>query len=127
MPQKTFTESRVVLVAMLLGLVGGAAQAAPIIMPPPEYDHVFQGRMIVESIPTEDVAKACAHRLGHLQFGQWYDACAWSFPDPLNPNQLACHELLPSDEPHDRVAKLIEHEAGHCAGWPADHPGGHYE
>lgn len=101
----------------------GIAHAA-IALPPEQYDHPFDGRLIVETISWWDVADRCRPIRD-----AW--ACSWRFQDPQNPGKFACHVIYPKlgtggiDE--DELVSLIRHETGHCNSWPADHPGGRFE
>lgn len=94
-----------------------------ILLPPHQYDHPFNGRLIVHVERYFDVAKECG------QYdpvpGSRVEACARVFPDPQNPEKLACTVIYPrlKDVGSDDMVALIRHETAHCNGWPADHPG----
>ena len=116
---------RLCLLAALPFLVGCASMESPdVILPPAQYDHPFAGRLVVEQIPLRDVQAAC--RL-HPASG-YTEACAWTFADPMQPGKLACRIIYPrlSDVGADMMVALNRHETGHCDGWPANHPGGHF-
>lgn len=107
-----------------LCLLVSVVHASPVILPPVEYDHPFQGRLIVEVLPLSDTVQRC-HDRGYPNS----DACAWYFPDPLGPSRRACHVIYPSlkETGWRRFVWLIRHETAHCNGWPGWHPKGHYE
>lgn len=109
-----------------------AASAAPVILPPPEFDHPFAGRLIVETLPLDDVIKACPRSVSQtvvLPPGMYFDACSWRFPDWLNGGAWGCHIILPiaEDVEPGRQKQLKRHEIGHCNFWGPEHSDGHFE
>lgn len=94
----------------------------PVLLPPPQYDHPYEHRLIVETLPYFEVDARCGKA-----FRARFEGCSWQFKDGMgNPT---CHIIYPrlQDVNADVMVSLIRHETGHCVGWPADHPDGHYE
>ncbi len=89
----------------------------PVQLPPAIYMQMKQERKIEEEIaPVELVAKTCLEWSVRYKFappppGQRFLGCALMWADGR------C-KVLRIDRDDVRL-----HEAAHCAGWPADHPG----
>jgi hypothetical protein len=92
-------------------------------MPPPEYDHPFQGTTEI-IYATDQAALKAACRLEKLNPEHIVLGCRHVVGTPPQ----ACVILLPPQKDIEAtgipVAQIIRHEEAHCSGWPADHPGG---
>ena len=89
----------------------------PVQMPPAIYLAVKPERTISEEIaPVELVAKQC------LEWSVTYKFA----PPPPGSRFLGCALLWPDRCKVLRIDRedVRLHERAHCAGWPADHPGG---
>lgn len=88
----------------------------PVMQPPAIYREAKQWRRVTETILSlEEVASICADR-----------SVKYHFPgDPTKPF-LGCSLMWPDRCEVVRIdrADVKIHELAHCAGWPADHPGG---
>lgn len=83
----------------------------PILEPPAQYDHPYQGQVIEQRLSFLQILQLCHGPA---------TSCAWV-------SKGACYLALPQDEHDSRLIALIrQHEVGHCNGWPAHHPGGHW-
>lgn len=105
------------IIAHLLTTTPALAQ----ILPPPEFDRPYTGRLTVDTVPTQRaLAELCPHAAART------------------PNLIGC-TMRASDGGSCRVilvadsviialgatrAKILRHEIGHCNGWPGHHPGG---
>lgn len=85
----------------------------PVQVPPPPFDHPYNGQTIVTRVHWDEVALKCSDP-GEER------GCAWAVYGQ-------CHIVL-AIELSDREYQALRfhHEPGHCNDWPADHPGGHY-
>ena len=94
----------------------------PVILPPPQYDHPYEHRMIVETVPYFEVQGGCR---SHPPNGR-YEACSWTFTDSAG--KPVCHIIYPrlQDVGEDDMVRLVRHETAHCNGWSKDHEGGFY-
>jgi len=87
--------------------------------PPPEYDHDYQGDLTIKMADTiEELRILCA-------------TGAQSNPNLLacsQHNETSCLIIMVRDEVMRQrgfsTGLLLQHERGHCNGWPGDHGGG---
>lgn len=101
------------ILAMIFLLTGCSKFGSGVVLPPPEYDHPYAGRLIVQTVSIWSMPVACGLR----------DVVACSFR--MNG---VCRVIYPrlSDVGQAKMLDLIRHETAHCNGWPKDHPGGHF-
>lgn len=96
-----------------------------IILPPPQYDHPFTGRVIYETMPYWKIQE----RIGSPPVKGRVEGFSWTFPDPLHPGKAAAHVILP-EEGDGVTPQMIEdikrHENAHNNGWSQDHEDGIY-
>ena len=83
-------------------------------VPPPEFIGTYKGPVIERVLPRPEVNRECP---------AFANACARrAVPDP----SMFCVIVIPAIDglvtPHIQERMRL-HEMGHCAGWPADHPG----
>ena len=88
----------------------------PVQLPPAIYQQMKAREIEEEIAPVEIVAKQCLEWSVRYHFappppGQRFLGCMLQWPDRC--------KVLRIDREDVRV-----HELAHCAGWPADHPGG---
>jgi hypothetical protein len=90
-----------------------------ITLPPPQYDHPYEHRLVVETIPYFEVSKAC----GKMPSADRYEACSWTFVDVAG--KPVCHIIYPklADVGAETMIRVIRHETGHCNGWSGKHEG----
>jgi hypothetical protein len=97
------------------------APALAQLLPPPEFDRPYNGRLSVDTVPTQrSLAEICPNAAART------------------PNMIGC-AVRANDGSHCRVIlapdsiiralgasrqRILRHEIGHCNGWPAHHPGG---
>ena len=91
---------------------GATAVAEP--LPPPEFIGTYKGLVIEHVLPRPEVTRECP---------AFANACARrAQPDPT----MFCVIVIPAIDGFvtpQVQERLRLHEIGHCAGWPADHPG----
>jgi hypothetical protein len=87
------------------------------ILPPPEYDKPFTGKLTEIRVPPETMRAICPKTIFPLTL-----ACAYPTRD-----QSECLIIMLSDELIKAAGWTPEivrrHEVGHCNGFPADHRG----
>jgi len=83
-----------------------------IMEPPPEYVHPFAGTVIERRMSKLEARALCALH------GMWAPACSWF-------TERECIIVIPQGWADSAAIK--RHELAHCNGWPASHPGGHYD
>jgi tetratricopeptide (TPR) repeat protein len=87
-------------------------------LPPPEYTGTYKGLVIERVLPFAAVMRECK---------PFANACAMiARPDPT----MFCVIVIPAIDGlvTPQVQERIRlHEIGHCAGWPANHPGARWE
>lgn len=90
-----------------------------ILLPPPQYDHPYEHRLVVETVPYFEVQARCGIRQDAR-----YEACSWIFTDASG--KLVCHIVYPklADVGAYDMVRLIRHETGHCNGWGDKHQDG---
>src|SRR5205085_10400186 len=88
-----------------------------LILPPPEYDKPFTGKLTEIRVPPETMRAICPKTIFPLTL-----ACAYPTRD-----QSECLIIMLSDEMLKAAGWAPEivrrHEVGHCNGFPADHRG----
>jgi tetratricopeptide (TPR) repeat protein len=94
-----------------------AAKALKVQLPPPEYIGKYEGAVIERVLPLVEALRDCRAF-----------ACARSYiPDAT---AMFCVIVIPAVDglvtPHAQEG-MRQHELGHCAGWPGDHPGARYQ
>lgn len=86
-------------------------------LPPPAY-RLAQQSVVVSFMSQDDVNRACKLFIP-LRPGQFLLGCSRGMP-------AACIVTLPTPQSWrgtgDAYRELVEHELGHCAGWPGNHP-----
>ena len=93
-----------------------APTIGPKILPPPEYDYPYTGKLILNRVDTlEELFKKCPGLPSFIL------ACTYLRKDN------SCLVFMVADDIirlRGWTAKiLLRHEIGHCNGWPGDHPG----
>ena len=83
-------------------------------VPPPEYDHAYNGPVLEKVLPLAE-ARALCEQIG---VGR-YDGCAGFIT--LNDGSRACFIVLPTDGPDPNIENYRRHETAHCNGWPPSH------
>jgi hypothetical protein len=84
-------------------------------MPPLQFDHVYQGKLTVKRVDPDQMRLACPKpkpgntMLGCAHVGQ--GACEIIILDDASLADLGFNSDI-----------ILRHESGHCNGWPADHP-----
>lgn len=106
---------RVIVTACCLFATTASAQY----LPPEEFDHPFDGRVVTQqAIDSDNVRKLCPG----MNFTMQPIGCAYLIP----PLRMCAIVKLPDDQiraaGHD-PAIFMRHELGHCNGWPANHKG----
>lgn len=96
-------------------------------LPPPEYDHPYDGQTVVEVMPLEAVKARCqnAWDIHLLQRNGYPDAyataCSWRYTDVLNPGREVCHQVFARIEDGvwtaDEELQSIKIETANCNGW----------
>lgn len=79
-------------------------------LPPPAFDHPYDGPKLVIELPTSRVIAVCGRGPNVL-------ACSWP---PLRPGMLCTvfvSVVAPSGVSSRTRAVLDRHELGHCNGW----------
>ena len=92
-----------------------APTIGPKILPPPEYDYPYTGKLLLRRVDTlEELFLSCPNLPSYIL------GCAYKRPD-------SCVVFMIADpfiKARGWTAKiLLRHEIGHCNGWPGDHPG----
>jgi hypothetical protein len=103
--------------ALILALTATPVFALQV--PPPQYDHPFNGRLIVEVLPYWQVRERCKGSWD-IPRGGWAVSCSWHFDDPLNPGKQACHVVYPRIGPDwspQEAFYVIREETANCNGW----------
>jgi hypothetical protein len=88
-------------------------------LPPVEFDHEYTGKLVVLK---EDTYLFIRHVCRDVPNAR---ACSYRTYDSISGATLSCLILLGPDV-HENP-KVMQHEIGHCNGWPGDHPGAHYD
>jgi len=88
------------------------------LQPPPQYDVLPPIPVVEQILSQEQVHKLCLHRYPTAQLGpgESIRGCAQFL---VTTGTKTCLVYRVNDE------RVRRHELAHCAGWPADHPGGH--
>jgi hypothetical protein len=94
------------------------AQAQPNILPPAEYDHPYDGELII--VQKEGATARCPDN-GAFTFKPVLGCAFRDVPNNRCLIVLAPKELIESFGWTSEIVK--RHEVGHCHGWPAHHPG----
>jgi len=103
-----------------LFLATGTAHAQDLwtFRPSPEYDHPFDGLVMVQRASKEYIRKRCPSENSM--------ACAIKFYSKTG-TVVACLLILPSDDFLSTLGRelkeLYRHEIAHCNGWPGHHDG----
>lgn len=88
-----------------------------ILLPPPQFDRAYLGKMFVVDMPIADVHAYCCGKPGAPRIF----ACAV-------PHGKLCLIVLPNVEAgvvsKQQRERLRRHEEGHCNGWLGAHAGG---
>src|SRR5215475_1692669 len=86
-------------------------------LPPAEFDHPYDGQLKIIRVPTrEEVQWLC---LGGLPPAAIACAKRWMFSNTCAIVIIADDVLATTDLTYELV---LQHEIGHCNGWPGDHP-----
>ena len=87
------------------------------LQPPPQYDVVPPVPVIEQVLSREAVQKFCLHRYPGIKLaeGEFIRGCTMFL---TTGGTKSCLVIRIDDE------FVRRHEIAHCAGWPADHPGG---
>lgn len=95
------------------------ASLAPEWNPPPEYDHPYEGELIVRYAPLDEVHEMCDAMLPAMQHRNFTLGCARRSQD-----NTSCLVVV-LNKPIARITPeaVLRHEIGHCNGWGADHGG----
>jgi len=80
------------------------------LLPPPQYDHPFDGELIIVTAPDLDTLRM---------------ACRWDVRGCAQLYGRSCTVIMPPETWGDRQDReeVLRHEIGHCNGWPAQYPG----
>jgi hypothetical protein len=93
-----------------------AVVVAGVLMPPPEFEHPPEVRVIVRHLPAAHIDRVCRlyPELAGNHDGE-FGACA-------NPGKDVCTITLryPGSVSPERYAALARHELAHCNGWRHD-------
>jgi hypothetical protein len=107
---------RITLATALLITFANSARAQ--FLPPEEYDHPYEGRLVIQEAKDQDeVRRLCPYPFAMEPLG-----CSYRIP-----GIRLCAIVKVSDEQiraagHDPDV-FMRHEIGHCNSWPAHHPG----
>jgi hypothetical protein len=90
------------------------------ILPPPEYDHPFAGKLvIIRALGAGDTIWMCPKPA----LGMTMTLCTL----PLGPSACVIFQMPEVEKETIKLGWtlniLMRHEIAHCNGWPADHPG----
>ena len=94
--------------------------------PPAEYDKPYEGILMFQRLPLEQIQKICAPgQIGcAMPISTFNGGKQWQIN--INGNRVACVIFLVPDsylkEHHQDPKDAIRHETAHCNGWPGDHP-----
>ena len=94
--------------------------------PPVEYDKPYEGVLITQRLPIDQLHKICApYQLAcTMPISTGPNGIGWRLG--FDGNRVACLMILPPDsyilEHHQDPKEVLRHELGHCNGWPSDHP-----
>ena len=88
----------------------GSAVGFPIPFPPPQFSKLYTGNLSIVRMTDYSVLRSLCNSATAV-------ACAVR-------SSTACLVML-GPSVHDSEAAL-QHEIGHCVGWPANHPGARY-
>jgi hypothetical protein len=84
-------------------------------LPPPEYDHAYSGKLTVVTVPTlAALHQACRGPVSSV-------ACARALSGHCT---IFRRDLTEIARLGWNQADVMRHEIGHCNGWPAHHPNG---
>lgn len=85
------------------------------VLPPPEYDKPYTGKLTIERVETpEDVKRICNLAKPAL-------ACAFPYDGTRCRIVIVPDEFIRATGYTEEI--VLRHERGHCGGWPASHPG----
>jgi hypothetical protein len=86
-----------------------------VMMPPPEFDHEYKGKLNVLREPNYAFIKyVCSDVANPI-------ACSFRTYDSVSGETISCLIMLGPNEWEDE--RVLRHEMAHCLGWPGDHPG----
>ena len=88
------------------------------ILPPPQYDQFYPGRLAIVRLATEDEVRAICSNARWVVSRAMACARHWGL--------TRCDIYIAADDVLAQVGLTFEvalrHELGHCNGWPAHHP-----
>jgi len=106
--------------AIVIAHLFAATPALAQILPPPEYDRPYTGRLTVDTVPTQralaEICPQAAARAPNII------GCAFRSHDGSHCRVVLVAEAVIVALGATR-AKILRHEIGHCNGWPGHHPG----
>jgi hypothetical protein len=92
---------------------------ARVMLPPPEFDHEYKGRLTILKEPDYSLVQYVCKDVPNAI------ACNFRTFDSISGATISCLIML-GPLAHEN-AEVLRHEMGHCNGWPGDHPDAHYD
>ncbi len=120
-------KTRIAVAAIMAIAVAGSAHAQTMtprnsaVLPPLEYDHPYQGELIVTVVGKEHMAVMCPKTSLMIALGCTRLGPAAGLPEGTCQIILANDEIIKAAGWSTKIVR--RHEESHRGGWPAHHPG----
>lgn len=89
--------------------------------PPEQFQGVYGGNLIIEEVPFSDIPARwlMSHPEHQVAPGDTTGFALWVPGE----RDITCRVIIPTAESTSQAFRdaVLEHEIGHCNGWPADH------
>lgn len=89
------------------------------ILPPAEYDIIYDGELVIKRLPLDQLHAVCRQKT--IACTHLYGETTWV------KSKGKCYIFMAEDDViiqhHWTPEHALRHEIGHCNGWPKDHPG----
>src|SRR5262249_17495298 len=115
------------LAFLLAALVVSSAALAddhPLVVPPPRYDHPYEGKLYMLVVTQQGVRTMCPDTTFNLGFAL---GCTKKRPPSFEAPLGTCYVYLATDAEVNKAGHppsiVRRHEIAHCNGWSADHAG----
>lgn len=104
-------------------VVPGSATARPRrqrsqLIPPPQYDHPFRGKVIEIAVHPRQVPNECARRIPDRRQANMFRRGGYSGCFVLSEDGHTCTIVIPNQHTFRYSPQMVRrHEIGHCNGW----------
>lgn len=105
------------IIATLITIALATPASAQNVIPPPEYDHAFTGKLILHKNKSPSEIKALCKG---VVFPVYALGCSLRFTSEFCIIMIATEDAIRAAGATPEV--VLRHEHGHCNGWPKNHP-----